>query len=212
MNKFKKMQYQVVAKEMVELLQESGYTVFYAENKEEARSKVLELIPEGVSIAVGGSETLSEMDLIDEFRNEKYKFFDRYAKLPFSEIVEIYRQSLLADYFVSSTNAITRNGELVNIDSSGNRVASMIFGPKKVIVVAGANKVVENLDEALDRLKKIAPLNARRVKHDVPCVHTGTCSECTTSKSVCNSIGIINSGRKEPGRITIIMVAEELGF
>ncbi|MGL5347616.1 MAG: lactate utilization protein [Peptostreptococcaceae bacterium] len=212
MNKFKKMQYQVVAKDMVTILEDSGYTVFYAEDKEEARAKVLELIPEGVSIAVGGSETLSEMDLIDEFRNEKYKFFDRYAKLPFSEIVEIYRQSLLADYFVSSTNAITRDGELVNIDSSGNRVASLIFGPKKVIVVAGANKVVENLEEALDRLKKIAPLNARRVKHDVPCVHTGVCSECTTNKSVCNSIGIINSGRKEPGRITIIMVAEELGF
>ena len=212
MNKYKKIQYQLIANNMVEILEESGYTAFYAENKEQARAKVLDLIPEGASIAVGGSETLNEMNLIDEFRNEKYKFFDRYANLPFEEIVEIYRQSLLADYFISSTNAITKNGELVNIDSSGNRVASLIFGPKKVIVVAGINKVVDNLDDALKRLKQIAPMNAIRVKHKVPCVHTGTCLECTSEKSVCNSIGIINSGKKDPGRIIIIMVAEELGF
>ena len=100
MNKYKKIQYQLIANNMVEILEESGYTAFYAENKEQARAKVLDLIPEGASIAVGGSETLNEMNLIDEFRNEKYKFFDRYANLPFEEIVEIYRQSLLADYFV----------------------------------------------------------------------------------------------------------------
>jgi L-lactate utilization protein LutB len=212
MNQYKKIQYQLIAKEMVEVLKEKGYISYYAENKEEAKKKILKLIPEGSSISVGGSETLGAMNIIEEFRSEKYKFFDRYKKMPYEELYEIYRQSLLSDYFVSSTNAITRNGQLVNTDSSGNRVASMIIGPKKVIIVVGANKVVDNLDEALKRIKKIAPMNATRVGHKAPCVQTGRCMQCEVQGSVCNYTGIIENGRKEAGRISVIMVAEELGF
>jgi len=212
MNKYKKMQYQLIAKEMVTVLNEKGYISYYAEDKEEAKEKILSLIPEGASISVGGSETLGAMNMTEEFRNEKYKFFDRFQPMPYEELYEIYRQSLLSDYFVSSTNAITRKGQLVNTDSSGNRVASMIIGPKKVIIVVGANKVVDDLDEALKRIKKIAPMNATRVGHKTPCVKTGKCMECEIEDSVCNYTAIIENGRKEPGRITIIMIAEELGF
>ena len=212
MNQYKKIKYQLIAKEMVDILNEKGYVSFYAEDKEEAKKKILSLIPEGASISVGGSETLSSMNLIEEFRSEKYKFFDRYKNIPYEEVYEIYRQSLLSDYFISSTNAITRNGQLVNTDSSGNRIASMIIGPRKVIVVAGANKIVNNLDDAFKRIKDIAPMNATRVHHEAPCVKTGRCMNCEVESSVCNYTGIIENGRKEPGRITVIIVAEELGF
>lgn len=212
MNKYKKMKYQFIAKEMAEILNKNGYIGYYAEDKEEAKRIVLSLIPEGSSISVGGSETLIAMNIIEEFRSEKYKFFDRYQELPYEEIYEIYRQSLLSDYFVSSTNAITRKGQLVSTDSSGNRIASMIIGPKKVIIVAGVNKVVDDLDEAFRRIKDIAPMNAMRVNHKTPCVETGRCMNCEVQNSVCNYTGIIENGRKEPGRISVILVAEEMGF
>lgn len=212
MDEYKKIKYQLLAKEMVNILTQKGYISHYAEDKEEAKKKILSLILEGSSISVGGSETLGAMNMIEEFRSEKYKFFDRFQKMPYEEVYELYRQSLLSDYFVSSVNAITRNGQLVSTDSSGNRVASMIIGPKKVIIVAGANKIVDNLDEAFKRIKEIAPMNATRVHHKAPCVETGRCMHCEVQGSVCNYTGIIENGRKEPGRITVIMVAEELGF
>lgn len=212
MNKYKKIKYRLLAKEMVGILNEKGYISYYAEDKEEAKQKILSLIPEGSSISVGGSETLGAMNMIEEFRSEKYKFFDRFQKMPYEELYELYRQSLLSDYFVSSTNAITQKGQLVNTDSSGNRVASIIIGPKNVIIVAGANKVVDNLEEAFKRIKEIAPMNATRVGHKTPCTETGKCMNCEIRSSMCNYTGIIENGRKEAGRITVIMVAEEVGF
>lgn len=137
MDKYRKRRAVAVAHEMVDLLAEKGYITYYAENVEEARDKVLELIPKGASVGVGGSETLKAMDMINILRNGDYHFFDRYQEgLPFSEVEEIYRQALLADVFLTSSNAITRQGQLVNIDSSGNRVAAISYGPRKVIVVA----------------------------------------------------------------------------
>lgn len=196
MNKFKKRLYQLIAKEMVEVLKSKSYDTHYAENLSEARELILAMIPGGASVAVGGSETLNEMGIIDTFRNGSYRFFDRYQDLPGPEIVEIYRQSLLADFLVTGTNAITRNGELVNIDCSGNRVAGIIFGPKRVIVVAGVNKVVSDLENALKRLKQIAPMNAVRNGHKTPCTETGRCMDCQTSARLCNTIGIVNNGMK----------------
>lgn len=212
MDKYRKRRAQIVAAEMVEKLREKGYETYYAEDVEEARKIMLSLIPEGASVGVGGSETLNAMNMIEELRNGPYHFFDRYQKLPFNEIEEIYREALNADVFLSSCNAVTRDGRLVNMDSSGNRVAAISYGPRKVIMAVGANKVVDNLDEALDRIYKIAPLNAMRVKHKAPCVETGKCEGCQIHASVCNSIGIINHGNKTVGRFHIIMIAEEVGF
>ena len=212
MNRYKKWSYQCTARQMTGVLQKKSYDAHYADNLDEAKKLVLEMIPLQSSVAVGGSETLAAMGLIDLLRNGDYKFFDRYQNLPFPEIVEIYRQSLLADFLVTSTNAVTRNGELVNVDSSGNRVAGMIFGPRRVIVVAGANKVVADLDAAFKRLKEIAPMNALRNGHKTPCVETGRCMDCQESSRMCNSIVIINHGMKFEGRISVIMVAEETGF
>ena len=212
MNKFLKKHNRLIAKEMVEILKKKSYDAHYKDNLVEAKNMILEMIPKGSSIALGGSETLSDMDMINTIRNGNYNFFDRYQDIPFPETVEIYRQSLLADYLITGTNAITRNGELVNIDCSGNRVAGMIFGPKRVIVVAGTNKIVDTLEDALKRLKKIAPLNCERIGHETPCRITGRCMDCQIPDRMCNSIGIINHGMKFEGRITIIMVGEEAGF
>jgi len=212
MNKYKKWQYQLIAKEMIEILQNKGYDTHYSENLDDAKELILNMIPKGSTIAVGGSETLEAMGLIDIFRGTDYKFFERYNTDSFEDAVEVYRQSLLADFLVTGTNAITRKGELVNVDSSGNRIAGMIFGPKRVIVVTGANKVVDDIEAAMKRLKEIAPMNALRNGHATPCIETGRCMDCQTPQRMCNSYAIINNGRKFEGRITVIMVAEETGF
>ncbi|SHK69031.1 Uncharacterised ACR, YkgG family COG1556 [Clostridium cavendishii DSM 21758] len=200
------------AKEIVKTLKEKKYNAIYVDNLLEAKELVLNLIPKGSSIAVGGSVTLEKMNIIDSFRSSDYKFYDRYQNLPFEEIVEIMRQSMLADYLVTSTNAITKNGELVNMDSTGNRAAAMIFGPKKVIVVAGVNKVVEDLKEAEARIKKVAILNAKRISHKTPCTENGICTNCLVKDRVCNYVSIINNGQKFHNRFTIIIVGEEIGF
>lgn len=212
MNQYKKWQYQCIAKEMVDVLNSYHYNAQYAETLADARTMVLDMIPAGASIALGGSETLAAMNIIDTLRSDTYKLFDRYAKSPHEEIVELMRQSLLADVMLTSTNAITRQGELVNIGCSGNRVSAMIFGPKKVIIVAGANKVVDTLDDAMKRVKQIAPMNSKRIKHETPCVETGRCMDCYIQKRICNYLTVIYHGMKFEGRLNVILVAEEIGF
>lgn len=213
MNEFKKWHNQTVARDIVEVLNKKKYVATYAENFEEARKLVLDMIPEGVSIGIGGSITLTEMGLIDTFREGNYRLIDRYEPgITWQEVGNRYKEALHADYFVTGTNAITRNGELVNVDSSGNRVAAMIYGPSKVVIVAGVNKVVDDLEEAMKRLKKIAPLNCKRLNHQTPCRETGYCCDCSTQHRMCNFTGIIHHGMKIEDRINIIVVAEEAGF
>ena len=212
MDKYRLQRAKIVAKDMCNILKDKGYETYYADNVEEASKICLSLINDNDTVGVGGSETLNAMNLNEQLRNGPYHFLDRYQKLPFNEIEDIYRQALTADVFVSSVNAITRDGRIVNVDSSGNRVAAISFGPKKVILAIGANKVVKDLDEAMNRIYNIAPLNAMRVHHKTPCVESGKCENCQIHSSVCNSIGIINHGFKTPGRFHIIMIGEEVGF
>lgn len=214
MNEIKKFFYDKKAKKVVEVLKKRKYDAMYVETIEDAKQIILETIPEGASVAMGGSTTLAEIDMINTIRNGNYKFFDRFAAPNFEEEVELYRQGLLADYFLTGTNAVTEDGRLLNIDSSGNRAASMIFGPKHVIVVVGVNKIVKNVDEGLKRLEQIAPMNCKRLKNhnDAPCVTTGECSDCLVESRMCNYISIVQQGGKFPGRYKIIIVGQELGF
>ena len=196
------------------VLLKAGYQVHLVDNLDEAKVKVLELIPEGVSITLGGSSVVDEMGLLEIFRMSKYKLFDRYQKLPFiPDRVEIMRQGMLADYLVTGCNAVTMNGELVNRDCTGNRVAGMIFGPKNVIMVMGVNKIVHDLDEAFRRIREIAaPMNAKRLgTHKTPCLETGICNDCDGKDRLCNYTTIIHNGRKFPGRISIILIADQVG-
>ncbi|AYE34628.1 lactate utilization protein [Clostridium septicum] len=212
MDKVKKWKLECDGKKLVDILNERKYNAIYVDNVMEAKEKVLELVPEGSSIALGGSVTLNEMDLVNTIRNGNYKFYDRYQDLPFVEIVEIMRQSMVADYLITSTNAVTEAGELVNMDCSGNRAAGMIFGPKKVIVVIGANKMVKDMDEALARIKKVAIMNAKRINHKTPCAESGICEDCFVKGRVCNYLSVVNNGAKFPGRFTVIVVGDEVGY
>ena len=200
------------ANNIVQILKNKHYNAYYCTSLEDAKSKVLEMIPKGSSIALGGSVTLNQMDIINTFKSDDYKLFDRYKDVPFSETVEIMRQSMLADFFITSTNAITKNGELINMDSTGNRAAAMIFGPKKVIVIAGVNKITEDIESAQKRIREIAIINAKRINHKSPCTITGTCSDCDVKGRICNYTSIIHNGRKFEDRITILIVPENLGY
>lgn len=215
MDKCKKWYYTMKAKKVVEVLKERKYDAIIVENLDEAKKIIIDSIPEGSSVAMGGSVTLNQMNMIETIRNGNYKFFDRFnPNLSFKEEVEVYREGLSADYFLSSTNAITEDGMLINIDCTGNRAASMIFGPRHVIVVAGFNKIVKNLDEALKRLKEIAPMNCKRLKgHNLaPCVENGECVDCNIKQRMCNYISIVQHGGKFEGRFKIIIVLDDVGF
>ncbi len=214
MDKTQKWAYERRIRDLMEVLKENQFDTVYADNKDEARKIVMDMIPDGSTIAVGGSVTLNETGILDEIRDPRYKFIDRYNTKSFEEMLDKYREGYYADVFVSSTNAITMNAELVNIDCTGNRTSQIVFGPKKVIIVAGANKIVDTLQEGLARAKKIAPMNARRITHKTPCATDDCikCSNCHTQARVCNVTSILTGCHYFPGRITVVLVAEELGY
>ncbi|MGG7178470.1 lactate utilization protein [Clostridium paraputrificum] len=212
MDKVQRWKYDLEANNIVKILKDKYYNALYCPDMNSAKEKILELIPEGSSIALGGSVTLNQLDIIATFRSEKYNLFDRYKDVPFTETVEIMRQSLLADYLVTTVNAITKDGELMVTDSTGNRAAAMIFGPRKVIIVVGVNKIVADLEEGYWRIKEVAILNAKRINHKTPCTITGNCSDCEVKDRICNFTSIIHNGRKFEDRYTIIVVPEILGY
>ena len=199
---------------MVEILSKKHYDARLAENLEDAKKMILEMIPEGASVALGGSATLEQVDFLSAIRAGNYNFLDRYEKgLKYDpDILAIHKKSLTADCYIAGINAITENGELVNVDCTGNRVAAMIFGPKKVILIAGTNKLVKDLNAAMERLKMIAPINSKRIKHVTPCLDTGYCVDCDCKQRMCNYTTIIHNGQKVEGRISIIIVPGAFGF
>lgn len=157
--------------------------------------------------------TLFETGVIDLLRSEKYNFSDRYAQgLSKDDIKDIYRKSFSADAYFTSSNAITENGELYNVDGTGNRVAAMIYGPDKVIVVVGINKIVKDVDEAIERNKRMAaPANATRLNRKTPCANLGYCTDCNSPDRICNDYVLIRrQGIK--GRINVIIVNKEFGY
>lgn len=200
------------AKEIIEILKERKFDAVYAEDAQTARKMVMERIPEGSTIAVGGSVTLNETGIMDDIRSDKYRFIDRFNTPNFEAMLEKYREGYNADVFVSSTNAITKEGQLVNIDCTGNRTSSIAFGPKKVIIVTGVNKIVDTMEEGIRRAKSIAPMNARRITHKTPCAVDMQCTNCSDQARICNIISIIDGCHYFPGRITVVVVPETLGY
>jgi hypothetical protein len=194
----------------VKAFAEKGWTAHYADNREEARKLLFEdIIPKNVSIGLGGSETLASMDVLSILRNGDYNFFDRYNC---ADHFEVCRDSLMADYFLTGANALTMNGEMVNLDCSGSRVAAVAYGPRKVVVVAGANKLCDNLEQAITRVQFIAPMNCKRNNHVTPCTQNGACDDCNIPARMCNHLMITLNAKKFAAKYTIILVNEELGF
>ena len=211
-----KNKYEVIKIKMLrtaEALKKNNFYCKCAENREEALEIVKSLINEGDSVSVGGSVTLSELGILEMLKDGPYNYLDRYEKgLSRAQMEEIYVKSLMTDVYLTSSNAITEDGELYNIDGNSNRVAAMLYGPKSVIVVAGYNKIVKDLDAAKIRLKEIAaPANAIRLNMGTPCTITGKCCDCSSENRICANT-IIMARQRKKDRIKVILVAEELGY
>jgi hypothetical protein len=197
----------------VKALEDNNIECVLVENKQAALQKALELIPEGSTVGLGGSVTVDQIGLLSELRSGKYEVYDQYAPgLEMEENMKRRKLGLTAQFFVTSTNAITSDGQLVNVDGIGNRVAAQAFGPNRVIIVAGTNKIVKDVHEAFDRLEKIAaPMNAKRWSSQNPCADTGVCMDCDSPTRICNIYTIIRR-MMIPGRMTVILVKDSLGF
>jgi hypothetical protein len=194
----------------VEAFKEKGWVSFYAETLEEAKKLLFETcLPKHVSVGLGGSETLAAMEVLPVLRNGDYNLYDRY-NCP--DHFEMCRDSLMADYFISGANALTMQGEMVNIDCSGSRVAAMAYGPRHIIVAAGVNKLTDTLEEAVTRARSVAPMNCKRNGHNTPCAGTGICGDCNIPARMCNQLLITFNAKKFAEKYTIIIVNDVVGF
>jgi L-lactate utilization protein LutC len=184
---------------------------FYCDTKEDAVKKILEMVEEGKSVTWGGSTTLNEIGIKEELEKGNYNVIDR-DKYAGAERAAKMREAFSADYYLTSANAITLDGQLVNIDGIGNRVAAISFGPEKVIFVVGINKAVKTLEAAYDRIRNTAtPPNALRINLDTPCAKTGVCHDCLSKDCICSQILVTRYNRIND-RIKVIIVGESLGF
>ena len=197
---------------LCEKLQSRGFAAYYCASREEALQKALELIPAGSVVSWGGCHSAEEIGLLEAVRLGQYQVLDRNtAKTP-EERVAIMKQALTCDVFLTGTNAITEDGELVNVDGNGNRVAAMTYGPDSVIVIAGMNKLTKTVMDAANRARTVAaPINAQRFDLQTPCKVDGMCHDCNVPDSICTYV--VRTRRCKPaGRIKVILVGEELGY
>ncbi len=206
---------------LIKNLEKNNIKGYYAKDRVEALEILKTLIPDGATIAVGGSVTLNECGVIDYIKNEKFNFLNRYnPNLSREEVQNIHRQSFNADVYLSSSNAITEDGVLYNVDGNSNRVGAIAFGPKSVIIIVGKNKIVKNLDEAVKRVKTIAaPKNAQRLNCETYCALKGVCKGldgqmsdgCTSPARICCNY-LISAQQRQKDRIKVILVDENLGY
>ncbi|MEI3162356.1 MAG: lactate utilization protein [Lachnospirales bacterium] len=202
----------LLAEKTIEGLEKRNMQGFYAENKEEAVKIALSLIPEGSVVSWGGSATLQETGLINTLKNNNYQCLDRNDAESREEKEEIAHKALNADYYLMSTNAMTIDGQLINIDGNGNRVAALIYGPKNVIIVTGINKICDTYDSALSRARNKASIpNVIRFDCNTPCKKTGKCMDCLSPETVCCQFVHTRFSRIKD-RIKVIIVGENLGF
>lgn len=208
----KKQYYENLADSLIEKFNQRGIEGYYCDNKEEALTVAKRFLTPGCSVSWGGSMTLDEIGLLDEFHNSDYIIYDRNkAKTP-EERSELYGKIVTSDYYFMSSNAITLDGKLVNIDGNGNRVACLITGPKNVIVIAGMNKIVTDEAAAMERVRNMAaPPNAIRLNKKTPCSELGRCANCLVQDCICSSL-VITRRSHIPYRLKVILVGEELGY
>ena len=197
---------------VAEALTKRHFEAYYCSDKEAAVKKVLEIIPKNHSVACGGTMTMDELGLKAKLTAEGYTLIDRDAATTPEEREAIMHKALNCGSFIMSSNAITEDGQLFNIDGKGNRVAALIYGPENVIIIAGMNKVVQNMDAAYDRVRGYAaPANAQRFDIDTPCKKTGECADCFSASTICAQF-VQTRICKPAGRIKVVLIGEELGI
>ena len=200
---------ELLAQKVIKGLQSRNMTGYYAATKEEALAQALSLIPEGSSVTMGGAMSAHEIGLVEALKAGNYRFIDRDAMAD-------KRAAMLAaydaDFFLTSANAMTEDGEMVNIDGNANRVSAVAQGPKKVLVIVGMNKVCSDLDGAMKRARNVAaPINAQRFGLNTPCAKTGACMNCKSPDTICCQF-LITRFSRHADRIHVILVNDELGF
>lgn len=185
----------------------------YINSRGELIQKLEELIEKDSIVGVGDSMTLFETGVIDYLRSGKYNFLDKYEEgLTSDKKREIYINNFSADTFICSSNAITEDGELYNIDGNGSRVAPMIYGPRQVILIVGINKIVKDIEAAEKRVRHYAaPIDAKRLNKDTPCTKIGYCVDCKSKERICNDFVVIR-GQFIKGRIKVLILGESLGY
>ena len=186
--------------------------VEYFENLNDIKSYILKLIPSDCKVGIGHSATLQCMDITNSPIQRGNTVYDKEMAKSKEESKIIKKQALLTDWYITSSNAVTVDGRIINVDHSGNRVAAITFGPDKVIIVVGINKIVDTVEEGIKRVKNIAcPLNAKRAGYNPPCVELNKCVDCVSDERVCNVLSIIE-GQSDRNRIKVCIVNEEYGF
>ena len=200
---------ELLAQKVIKGLASRNMTGYYAANKEEALACALEVIPEGSSVTMGGCMSAIEIGLVDALKEGPYSFINRFE-------YEDPREALLAQYdadvFLSSANAMTEDGIIVNIDGNSNRVSCIAQGPRKVVFIVGMNKICDDVDGAMKRARNVAaPINAQRFGLSTPCSKTGACADCKSPDTICCQFLITRFSRHE-GRIHVILVNDDLGF
>ena len=199
----------LLAQTVIKGLKSRNMTGYYAESKEEALRIALELIPEGSAVTMGGGMSVHEIGLVDALKNGNYNFIDRDA---YTDKRAAMLAAYDADVFLSSANAITSDGVMVNIDGNSNRVSAIAQGPKKVVFIVGMNKVCGDIDGAIKRARNVAaPINAQRFGLSTPCSKTGACMNCKSPDTICCQI-LITRYSRHAGRIHVILVNDSLGF
>lgn len=208
----KQQAFQTAAEGIIKNLNKRNMEGYFFEDSASCVKAIIDMMPAGSVIGWGGSQSAVECGLMDAIQGDKYTLIDRMTAKSPEESREIYAKTVMADYYLMSTNAITMDGELINIDGNGNRVACLIHGPKNVILVVGMNKLVSGVEDGYRRVRDIAtPANTKRLNRNTPCFHTGRCGDCLSPDCICNQI-VVTRRSGQPGRIKVFFVAEELGY
>lgn len=204
-----------LAAQLIRKMEARQFEASYCETGKEAFDKVCSYLTDGCTVTCGGSTTLKQIGMMAYLQGEggkKYQFIDRGLAKTAWEKREVFSRAALADYYLMSSNALTLDGELVNIDGVGNRVAALCFGPENVVVVVSLNKVTKDVKSAIDRVRNMAaPPNALRLNCDTPCAAAGSCGNCLKPDCICADL-VVTRFSRTPGRIKVILVGEELGY
>ena len=208
----KELYYEKRGRILVRNLENRHFEAHYCATREEAAEKVLELIPEGASIGWGGTLTCAQLGLMEMLHAGNYNCMDRDLCATAEDREKLQRQMFFADWFITGANGLSLDGQMVNIDGTGNRVAPIVYGPRNILVVAGMNKVEDTLEAAMNRARTVAaPMNKQRFPNQTPCEVTGTCGDCKAEGCICNQI-LVTRHCRPAGRIKFILVGEDLGM
>ena len=208
----RQMYYEKRGKQLVKNLKSRNFDAYYCEKASDALQKALEIIQEGSSVGWGGTMSAVQIGLLEAIRKGNYHAIDRDATATPEDRKQAEKEAMFADYFILGANAMSLDGEMVSIDGHGNRVAPIVYGPKKVVVIVGMNKVRNTLEDAIVRARTVAaPMNMQRFMQNTPCAVTGVCADCKSPECICNQI-LITRNCRPAKRICYIVVGEELGF